>query len=219
MFMALYRGPADKRAKAPGAFTKGRIYRARPEVDDPSVVTLGRFRVTDDAGADITIDPEGGFFEYPEKGYAVVLKAFGKMRPGEVVIIDDLDGGDFFSVQGMGYVRSGNFQLLDMVLLSPGIIVYERESCRWGRVMRVDDSMRIAQEDGVWKEPTAFMFAVSEGELAMAPFVRCQDTNGAKHLKVGKVYRVNGVSPEGWLLVVDNRGKEDAYPPACFEFV
>jgi hypothetical protein len=216
MFMAVYRGGIKNDL---GEFTEGRIYPARPEVDDPLVVDYEHFRVTDDRGVEVTVDQDCGLFEYPDTGYAVVLKPFGEYTPGDVVEVNDLDGGDFYAVKGKGFVRVENLQLLDEALLSSGAMAYNRESCRWERIREVEESMSVILDGGSRFELTALRFPVSDGELVLEPLVRCVDAGDSCGITAGKVYRVKGVSPEGWLVVTDDLEAEGTYPSSCFEFV
>jgi len=221
MIFAIYRGPRDGPDTRPGSFTKGRLYLASAEVDDKVVVDVQKLRLTDDAGEDVRIDPENDRFEYPDEVYAVVVKALGPRTPGEVVTVDEADDdGEFVSIAGMGFVRHANVQLLDSVMLKPGMMVFDRSRGRWDRVRRVDECMRIQVEDcEEMRDCSDFVFSVSDGDLTTVPLLRCLDDTGRDNIEKGGIYRVKGLDDAGMLVVEDDAGEDVSFEPGRFEFV
>ena len=221
MIFAIYRGLSDgKEDKGEGRFTKGRLYLAEPEVDDSVVVDIDKMSVTDDNMEKIWIEPDNGRFEYPEEVFAVVLHQLGGKVPGEVVTIDDVDDDGFVSVSGMGFVRPRFVELLDSVIVKPGMMVYDRQRTRWARIKRVDECLRICLEDkDEMQDCTSFFFAISEGELSTMPLLRCLNDKDCPNLNQGTIYRVKGLDENGKLLVVDDNGEEKAFDDSRFEFI
>jgi hypothetical protein len=222
MIFAIYRGvPEEGIDEGEGVFTKGHLYLASPEVDDSVVVDMERIRVTDDQGQKIWIEPENGRFEYPEEVYAVIVKAIGPRMPGEVVVVNAADDeGDFLSVNGMGFVRSSNLQMLDSVIVRPGMMVFDRSRTRWDSIRRVDECMRLCLEGSEeMRDCTDFVFAVSDEELSTVPLLRCLDDTGRDNIKEGSIYRVIGLDDGGLLLVADDDGNNESFEPERFEFV
>jgi len=221
MIFAVYKSQ-DKKDKGPGRFTPGRLYLAESDVDEQTVVNLSRLQVTDDQGQKISVEPENDRFEYPEEVYAVVVKAYGERFPGEVVTITEGQSGsegEFLNEKHTGYIRAHCFQLMDATMVKPGMVVYDKGSSRWRQVMRVDECMRIMVEgQDAMRGPEDFIFAVSDGELATVPLLRCVDDSGMGGIKEGELYRVNGLDDDGHLLVVDDRGKERALSSDRFQF-
>lgn len=218
MIFAIYRGKEG--VEAPGAFTKGRLYVAHPEVDDSAAVGYEKMTVEDDRGETVWIEVENGLFRYPQEVFAVMTRELGSRMPGEVVVIDGADEDGFLSVQGMGFIRPENVQLLDSTLVRPGMMVYDRQRMLWDRVRRVDERMRIQVEAcDEMKECGDFIFSISDGDLATVPLLRCLDASGVKGLKEGSVYRVDGLDDDGLLIVEDDDGNEVSFEPDRFEFV
>ena len=221
MIFAIYRGVQDGPDTGPGSFTKGRLYIASAEVDDKVVVDIEKLKLIDDKEETIWIDPENDRFEYPDAVFGVIVKTLGPRTPGEVVVIDGADDdGEFVSIEGMGFVRVANVQLLDSTMVKPGMMVFDRSRGRWDRVRRVDECMSM-QVEGCddMRECTEFVFAVSDGDLAMVPLLRCLDDTGRDNIKEGSIYRVKGLDDSGLLVVDDDDGNEVSFEPARFEFV
>lgn len=221
MIFAIYRGPRDGSDEGSGSFTKGRLYLASPEVDDKVVVNVERLRLTDDEGEDVWVDPESNRFEYPGEVYGVVVKALGPRTPGEVVVVDEADDeGEFVSISGMGFVRHANVQLLDSVMLRPGMMVFDRSRARWDRVRRVDECMRLQVEGcAEMRDCSEFVFSVSDGDLTTVPLLRCLDDTGRDNIRKGGLYRVKGLDDAGMLVVEDDAGDDVSFEPGRFEFV
>ena len=221
MIFAIYRGFPDKEDTGQGRFTKGHLYLASPEVDDSVVVDISLLQLKDDEEEEVWIDPENDRFEYPEAVYGVVVKAIGTKIPGEVVTVNCADdGGEFVEIDSMGFVRSSNLQLLDSVVVKPGMMVYDRSRTRWDRIRRVDECMRICVEaKDEMRDCTDFIFAVSDEDLATVPLLRCLDDTGRDNIKTGSIYRVIGLDESGMLLVEDDAGSEATFEPERFEFV
>jgi hypothetical protein len=217
MIFAIYRD--RKEGVGEGAFTNGKLYLMSAGVDD--AVDFNHLRVKDDLGENVSIDPENDRFEYPDEVFGVIVKTLGSRIPGEVIVIDEADDdGEFISIKGMGFVRAFNVQLLDSVMVKPGMIVYDKERRRWSRISRVDECMRI-QVDGTdeMMSCTNFIFPVSDQELTTVPLLRCLDDTGRNNIKKDSIYRVRGLDDDGLLLVEDDAGEEASFEPSRFEFV
>ena len=222
MIFAIYRGVPDEAPNTgPGSFTKGRLYLASPEVDDKVVVDVDKLRMRDDTGEDVWIDPESDRFEYPDEVFGVIIEALGPKMPGEVVtVIEADDDGEFVSIAGMGFVRSTNVQLLDSMMVEPGMMVYDRSLTRWCRVRRVDECMRVQVEGSDdMRECSEFIFAVNDGDLAVVPLLRCLNDDGRDNIRQGSIYRVRGLDGDGMLVVEDDNGDDVSFEPSRFEFI
>jgi hypothetical protein len=185
----------------------GKLYLAMPEVDEQTVVEFHKLSLIDEEGKEVWILPENNLFTYPSEVYAVLLKKIQAKVPGEVVIIDGADdGGAFLHIKDGGYFRNSFFQLLDRTVIKPNMMVYDKSKYRWDYITRIDDSMMIGTNGEPLREPTCFIFALSDGELASLPLLRCKVLDVG--FTVGKIYRVAGIEKTGKLLVINDEGKE-----------
>jgi hypothetical protein len=213
MIFAIYRGLVDEPDNGLGHFTKGRLYLAAPEVDDKVVVDVNHLQMKDDTGQQVWVDPENNRFEYPDEVYGVIVKALGPRTPGEVVVVTSADdGGEFLEIDGMGFIRAANLQLLDSTVVKPGMMVFDRSRGRWDRIRKVDECMRLCVEAAdEMRDCADFIFAVSDEDLTTVPLLRCLDDTGRDNIKSGSIYRVCGLDDAGLLLVEDDEGNEASF--------
>lgn len=202
-------------------FTGGRIYLATPEVDNPTVVDMDFIILNDDNGQEVRVNTDDDIFDYPDVVYACVLKSFDGKSSGDVVKLDGIgDGGDFLSVVGHGYMTHDHFQILDMCVVRPGMVVYDSARYVWDMILRVDDDLRISVEcNDLMQSVDSFMFSVVDGDLCEVPLLRCCDDSGVDTLEEGKIYRISGLDESGCFLVVDDTGSEQSFLPDRFVFV
>jgi len=200
MIFAIYK--ANTPDACHGDFIPGKLYLASPEVNAHSVVDVEHLIMQNEGGERVWVDPDAECFDYPEEVYAVVLRAVGIHHPGKVVVIDCADDdGDFLSVKGLGFVRSSFFQLLDTTLVRPGMLVYDRESCQWRSVMRVDECMRMSIDGDEMRDPTSFTFAIVDKELSLMPLSRIRAGVSVAGTTPGSVYPVLGIDEHGDVIV------------------
>lgn len=193
--------------------TKGRVYLARPEINDGETVGLDILTIPDDNGKPVQVRPGDDDFEYLEEVYAVVVKDNGDedWEAGEVVVISDAvdDGKEFplLRVKGVGLYRASNFVLLDRTNVFPGLVVMDASTGRWVTVRRVDECLWfMANGSEIYRSPEEFKFCVSGNDILTEPLVKCVDADGEPGLTGGHFYRLTKTG-DGILSVKDDTGE------------
>lgn len=215
MIFARYTGKRDN-------LTKGRVYLARPEINNGETVGLDILTVTDDDDKPVQIHPEDEDFEYLEEVYAVVVKenCDEDWEYGEVVVICDAvsDGEEdpLLRVKGVGLYRSSNFVLLDRTNVYPGLTVMDASTGRWVIVRRVDECLWfMANGSKIYRSPEEFRFAVSGHDILTEPLVKCIDDSGSLGLTKGHLYRLVR-SGEDIVEVEDDMGESREFLASRF---
>jgi len=197
-----------------GTFIEGKVYLARPEIDDVGTVNFDFLEIVDEDGETIREDPEDERFDYPDEVYAVVVKSFGEFEIGEVVTVDDakMNGDAMLHVGGVGFVQESSLVILDATIVKPRCYVMEESTGKWLPIRRVDESMGILVEgsDGV-RSLSEFRFAVSHGDVCVNPLVKCVDDCGEQDLEIGSLYQLVSTDTERGTVVVAVKGKEREY--------
>ena len=176
--------------------TKGRIYLARPGINDGETVGLDCLTINSDPGPAIQIDPKNNNFEYLEEVYAVLVCPVPEenLKPGEVVIINDAVEDiqmNLFRVKDVGLYRASNFVLLDRTNVFPGLVVMDAATGHWVTVRRVNECLWFrANGSRIYRSPEKFKFAVSEGDILTEPLIKCIDNVGEPELTKGNLYRL-----------------------------
>jgi hypothetical protein len=220
MIFAIYRGTLNDK-EFDGIFTKGKLYLMTAGVYD--AVDVHHLRLKDDDGEKVCIDPDkDDRFEYPDEVYGVVLNQLGTKNAGEVVIIDDAGDDGYLSIKetGFGFVRAENIQLLDSTVVTPRMIVYDKEQRRWSRIRQINGRMNIQVEGSEdFRSCNNFIFSVSDRELTTIPLLRCLDDTGQDNIQLNLIYRVKGLDDDGFIIIEDDTGEEASFDPSRFEFV
>jgi hypothetical protein len=213
MIFARYKGTGKE------GFTVGRIYVAKPELDDDKMVGFGFLEVQDDAGSLVRVDPDKEQFEFVEEVYAVVTESIEDLERGEVVVVDDAsEDREQLSVKGSGFWKAGKLAVLDGTNVFPGLVVKNEMTGKWVKVARVDEALWLMPEgEGSFHSPEEFRFAVSEteGELMLEPLVKCIFAFG-KPLTEGKRYYLKETWQDGQVVVVNDVGNLGEYSPDRF---
>lgn len=163
------------------SLTPGKIYLGRAAMESTDVIALDLFIVPDDDGHSIHVTDKDERFEFLSSVYAVVVKAFDGYRVGEVTILNDVTAdGQYAEVADYEDCQLlSSFVILDSTNVYPGIMVMNRFTGVWRKVVKVDESQWLGIEEareGVTSSlvpPTDFAFAVSDGEVLTKPMVRC----------------------------------------------
>ena len=199
--------------------TEGKIYIAKPQMEENSVVGLSRLSVRDDDGKVVSVDPESGQFEFLSEVYAVVVKPFDGFLEGEVVVLDDATMKShncdeiLYSVKGLGCRNASSVNLLDRSNVYPGVTVMETVTGNWVKVRMVDEALWLRVGDSeVMRSPEEFRFAVADGDLMSEPVVKCLDASGEPNLTVGRYYVVQTtMMASGCIVVRNDRGDIETY--------
>jgi hypothetical protein len=209
MIFARYNGTRDD-------LTNGRVYLAKPTIDDGTTVGLDVLSIDSDPGPVVEIHPGNDNFEYLEEVYAVLVRPMEDWGPGEVVVITDAvedsksnlfePQGHLVRVKGMGLYRASNFVLLDRTNIFPGLVVMDASTGRWVTVRRVDECLWfMANGSKIYRSPEEFKFSVSGGDILTEPLVKCVDASGELHLTEGNLYRLRESHEDTVTLVDDNK--------------
>jgi len=213
MIFARFKGPATPEL----AFTPGRLYFARPEMDGTETVGFDFIEIDDDAGNTNRVDPEKDLFEFFDEVYAVVLHPFEEMEAGDVTVLDGVDDG-MLNVQGFGLRNVKDLAVLDRTNLFPGVSVLDVASGLWEKVKRVDECMwMLVNDQDRMRAPTEFRFAVGGGAVLVEPLVKCKRDAGEPGLTEGKLYYLKKTDKDGFIVVTNDDGDEIAYAPDRFE--
>lgn len=220
MIFAKYKGPMA----AGENLTLGKIYVGLPEMEDDDTVDFGFFTIVDDTGGTIKTTVAEGKCDYLQSVYAVlvsdtVAKAQGA-RLGEVVVVEAISGDhEFVRLAGDGCWKLDNFEILDKTNLYPDMVVLDKWSGEWVRVVMVNESMHISTV-GAFRPPTEFRFAVSGGSVLSRPCVVCFSDSG-QALTRGNHYCLTKTSDGAvtFYMVINDDGKEVEYLADRFKFV
>jgi len=213
MIFARFKGPATPEF----AFTPGKLYFARPEMDGAETVGFDFIEVPNDAGSTTRIDPEQDLFEFFDEVYAVVVHPFEEMEAGDVTVLDGIDDG-MMNVQGFGLRNAKDLAVLDRTNLFPGVSVLDQASGLWEKVKRVDECMWMLVDDQTrMRSPAEFRFAVADGNVLVEPLVKCVSAAGEPGLTEGKLYYLKRTEKDGFIVVMNDEGDEIAYAPDRFE--
>jgi hypothetical protein len=238
MIFACYIG-TDKR------FTTGKVYLAKPEVEDSSIANFGFIEVDDDSGervranrrVEMVPSSDGRMiwadrwdFEFLDEVYAVVAKPLPGFRVGQVVVLEDVaestEGnktGLLFSVKGKGFRTSDGFVILDHTNVYPGVVILDPTDGVWGKIRTVDEFLWVTVDGGgPRRSPEEFRFAIDrDGDIMVEPKVECVDDVGVQGLTKGNFYyivREKMESNEKMLVVVSDMGIEVGYFVSRFRF-
>jgi hypothetical protein len=228
MIFARYIG-TDKR------FTTGKVYLAKPEVEDSSIANFDFIDVKDDSGEMVRVKEVGRSlgqpifehrwdFEFLEEVYAVVAKPLPDFRVGQVVVVEDVaestEGnktGLLFSIKGKGFRTSDGFVILDHTNVYPGVMILDLSDGVWEKIRTVDEFLWVTVDGGgPRRSPEYFQFAIDrDGDIMVEPKVECVDDVGVQGLTKGNFYYIvretifqettDGL-PQRMLEVVDDRG-------------
>jgi len=214
MIFARYKGASKE-------LTEGKVYVARPEMDEKSMVGFGFLNATDDAGKPIRIDPNSEQWEFLSEVYAVVVRPFEGFVGGEVVVVDDADinGSCLYNIKGLGYRSASGLILLDRTNVFPGMMVMEKTTGCWKKIRTVDEGLGVSVDgsDGR-RSPDDFRFAVADGDVLMEPVVTCVDTTGLADLTEGRYYVLTKTDPDGrYVMLADDSGSVGEFMPERFK--
>ena len=221
MIFTIFKGQERKAKKGQGNFMRGKVYIAVPEIDDPSVVDIERLEIVDEDGKAVWVNSSEGRFEFPSEVYAAVIQSWKKnVSKGQVVVIDEIgDKGDYYKVKDVGFVQAKNFQVLDMTVVRPGMVVFDLIKQRWSRILSVDESMRISVEGNFdMREASDFIFVVLDGDLSAIPLIRCKPDSILPNLTPNNLYRVKNVLENGDVVVTDDDKNEATFDSDVFTF-
>ena len=217
MIFARYTGKSDN-------LTRGRVYLARPEIDDGETVGLDLLTIKDDKDQQVKIHPDDEGWEYLEEVYAVVVKdnCDEDWEAGEVVVISDaVDDGSadpLLRVKGVGLYRGSNFVLLDRTNVYPGLVVMESYTGRWVTIRRVDECLWfMANGCEFYRSPEEFRFAVSGNDILTEPLVKCVDAAG-ESLTEGHLYRLIKTGSD-FVVLKDDCEAEREFMASRFKFI
>ena len=169
MMFARYKGAR------PG-LTEGKVYIAKPQIEDNSMVGLGHLDIQDDDGKIIQIHPEdrtSGQFEFLEEIYAVAIEPFDGFVVGDVVVLSDATDsqqGILYNVKGSGYRDSASVCILDRTNVYPGVVVMEISTGNWVKVRMVDEALWVRVDDAEsMRSPRSFGLRYQMGESCQSP--------------------------------------------------
>jgi len=190
----------------------GKVYMAKPEVNDVETVALESLEVINDVGEKLKVSPEKEEFEYLDEVYAVVAKPFEDLDVGEVVALDGAtEDRSLYHLKGMGYRGADYFVILDRTNVFPGLTVLDCHSNKWVSVRRVDECLWIVTDGDEMRSPSEFMFAVSGGDILAEPIVKCIEATGKPNLTEGRLYVLKGRDRDGMLILEDDSGEEGTF--------
>ena len=196
---------------AKSGLTEGKVYIAKPQIEDNSMVGLGHLDIQDDDGKIVQIHPEdktSGQFEFLGEIYAVVIEPFDGFVVGDVVVLSDATDsqqGILYNVKGSGYRDSASVCILDRTNVYPGVVVMEISTGNWVKVRMVDEALWVRVDDSEsMRSPEEFRFAVSDGGIMSEPVIRCLDASGEPSLTVGRYYVVQKTIEAFGCVVVKN---------------
>lgn len=191
-----------------GSFTYGRLYPFDRDHD----------KTHDDHGKEVRISTDNQQFAFPERVCATVVKPFRHQMVGNTVVVTEKQD-DFLYVCDEGYQQASRFQLLDLTVVRPGMIVYDTHRLCWDEVTNVLPQMQLrTKERDEHRTFLCFDFAVRNGKVADYPLVECINNAGRGGLTLGKTYRP--LRYEDMALVIeDDTGTEQLLDPARFKFV
>jgi hypothetical protein len=220
MIFAKYKGPLAEGEN----LTVGKIYVGVPEMDDDDTVDFGFFTIEDDMGRGIRTTVAEGKFEYLSQAYAVVVGApmvdARMAKLGDAIEVGAIAGDkEFIRVKDDGCWKLSNFEILDKTNLYPDMVILDLKTNQWVRVSAVNESMWISTGE-VFRPPTEFKFAVSDGSVLVRPCVVCV-TDSADGLTKGKHYYLTKASlgANNFYAVINDDGKEAEYLAERFKFV
>ena len=183
-----------------GPLTPGKVYPAKPEMDEGEMVSFNFIEIINDAGELVRVQPvvedddKRWDFEFVEEVYAVVTEAFEDFKVGDVVVVvDALRGGKRFvyDVKGIGWRHRG-VVLLDRTNVFPGVSVLDLSTGFWEKIAQVDECLWIGLGGcSDRRSPEQFRFAVDrDGDILVEPLVVCMDVVGMPGLVLGGRYYV-----------------------------
>ena len=199
---------------AKDGFTPGKVYLAKPEMDDQTTVGFDFVETTNDDDKVVRVIPGKEQFEYLDEVYAVVVHPFDEFKPGDVVVVDDAlgNGTVLLNVKGLGNRSLDDLQILDRTNVFPGVVLMDVASKMWKKVVKVDEALWVAVEgDDVLRSPEEFVFAVADGDILVEPLVVCVDDGGQPGLTKGGFYYLLGQPTQGMWLVKNDVGEKAEY--------
>ena len=180
-----------------GTYIPGKVYIAKPRMENSDAVDLSFVRIEDETGRDIPIKPSKtcGFW-FPKELPVVITSSHlegRNMQCGDVVMGSEIRDGEFLRCRG-GFISMKCLTVLDGTLLVPGSMVFEPEGAVWREVVSVGieewNWMSIGLKDGGnFRRPvTKFILPTMDGELSDVQFVTSLvDTS---ELKKGNIYQM-----------------------------
>ena len=199
--------------------TRGRVYLARPAVEDHVAVDVDNVILKDDDDTDYAFRPddEGAPFEFLDFVYAVVLRDCKFASAGDVVTLNGASDDGYYSVEIEGHYKIDCFEILDESNVAPGFWVLDLGTSKWERITRVVGCGWIAVGSESLRAPVDFAFPVSSDGIMGEPLVRCVDAVGESSLKADVVYRMVGWNRVSGIIEIEIDGEPKNFMESRFE--